>query len=59
MNYKFFPLVLLRTPLYSFESYHTIDYTELLKNDEFKLALLLASKPFFDELEKKTLYMAG
>lgn len=52
-KYEFFPSLLIRTPLYSFEQYKNLDYSSILKNDEFKIALLLASKSFFSELEKK------
>jgi thiopeptide-type bacteriocin biosynthesis protein len=53
MNYKFFSSLLVRTPLYSFHQYKGMDLSLLLQNEQFRRALFLASKTFFDELEKK------
>lgn len=52
-GYKFFSSLFVRTPLYSIVQYNTINKKELLKSEKFQLALLLASKSLYDELEKK------
>jgi len=53
MSYSFFSHLLVRTPLYSYAQYAAADYASLLKSSEFQAALYLASKAFYDELEKK------
>lgn len=52
-QYSFSSSLLLRTPLYSVEKYENADYAFILKTEEFKIALLLASNAFFNELRKK------
>src|SRR5690242_12363668 len=49
--YSFLPKIVMRTPLYSY-SQMQIDYSELLKDKYFRTALFLASRTFFNELNK-------
>lgn len=53
MNYRFFPSLVLRTPLYGFRQFAETDYPALLKSGVFKKSLFLSSEAFFEELSKK------
>lgn len=53
MNYRFFPGLVLRTPLYGFRNHAGTDYATLLKTNVFQKALFLSSELFFEELNKK------
>ncbi|MBS1663084.1 MAG: lantibiotic dehydratase [Bacteroidetes bacterium] len=53
MNYAFFPSLIARAPVFSFQDYPSIDYASLLKQDFFLSALYIASPEFYEVLEKK------
>ncbi|MEJ7820672.1 MAG: lantibiotic dehydratase [Chitinophagaceae bacterium] len=52
-KYNFFSSLFVRTPLYSLGQHKSADYPFILNTYEFKLALLLASTAFFNELKRK------
>lgn len=53
MNYRFFPELVLRTPLYGFKDAGKADIAALLNTEVFRKAIFLSSEPFFEELNKK------
>ena len=52
-SYQFCDTLLVRCPLYSFEELSVDDPISLLQTDVFRTAIFLASRSFYEELEKR------